>query len=459
MKEGLKYVILFNLLVLLNADLLCQTHLESAFFPSDIRFDNFLINDGEASGVATCILIDRMGFLWCCTETEIYRYDGARYVKYPIDEENKRSRKTIRLNIFEDSKGTIWIGTSCGLNKLEKGNSSFTRFLPDSIINPVLNNYIRSVNEDSDGLLWIRTNKDVFYFNTINERFTRFATDSLSCYPQNVTFTPENHCFLEDSSGNKLFITYNGLYLLKNDNETFTKILPDTSNPDMKVTGAVNCITEDKKGTVWIGTSGQGLLKWESKSGLLKKVHIQPEGTTGEAFRAVSSVFPDKDGNIWAFGNSVFTKYKPEENCVKNYTFTYDTRSIYESPGSPVWINQVFQCSNGNMWFLNKGAGLIYRFDPESEQLSFYRTPTFIVFQGIMDSTGSFWFACVSRDIFRLVTDQFPYLTLYFNNSGDINQIHKKNVVEDDQNNIWILSNYGIYIFRKFDNKSYPAMD
>jgi hypothetical protein len=72
MKEDLKYFILFNLLVLLNADLLCQINLETVLNPPDVRFDNFLIKGGEASGVVTCILIDRMGFLWCCTETEIY---------------------------------------------------------------------------------------------------------------------------------------------------------------------------------------------------------------------------------------------------------------------------------------------------------------------------------------------------------------------------------------------------
>jgi ligand-binding sensor domain-containing protein len=136
MKEGLKYIFLFILLILLNADLLCQVYLESAFFLPDIRFENFLINEDEASQVATCILIDRMGFLWCCTETEIYRYDGTEYTKYPIPEERKKSRKPTRLNIFEDSKGRIWIGTSKGLSNLEKGYDDFTNFLPDTAINP-----------------------------------------------------------------------------------------------------------------------------------------------------------------------------------------------------------------------------------------------------------------------------------------------------------------------------------
>jgi signal transduction histidine kinase/DNA-binding response OmpR family regulator/ligand-binding sensor domain-containing protein len=458
MKEGLKYIFLFNLLILLNADLLCQVHLESNFFPPDIRFDNYLINNGEASEIATCILIDRMGFLWCCTETEIYRYDGNRYRKYSIGEENKRSHKATRLNIFEDSKGRIWIGTSNGLAKLEKGYDNFTNFLPDTAIIPLLNNYIRSVNEDNEGLLWIRTNKDIFSFNTKSEKFTRFTTDSLSCYPQNTSYTPEINCFLADSIGSKWFITYKGLYRLNNRDKNFIKVLPDTSYPDLKGSGKINCINTDKKGNIWLGTESEGLLKWNFTQSRFEKIHIQPGGNAGKVFKGVSFVLPDHDGSIWAFGNSVFTKYNPGDDIVKNYTFTYNTRTIHESPSSPVWIDQAFQCSNGNLWFINKGAGLIYRFDPDSEQLSFYRTPNFIVFQCIIDHTESLWFACVRHDIFRLLSDQFPYLSLPVNNSSDVIQVHKKNIIDDDQNNIWILLNLGIYIIRNFDNKSYPAM-
>jgi signal transduction histidine kinase/DNA-binding response OmpR family regulator/streptogramin lyase len=101
----------------------------------------------------------------------------------------------------------------------------------------------------------------------------------------------------------------------------------------------------------------------------------------------------------------------------------------------------------------------MYRFDPKSEKLTQYRTPTFIVFHCIMDSTGSFWFACVSNDIYRLVSDQIPFFTLYINNSGDVAQIHKKNVIEDDQNNIWILLNREILIIRNFDIKSQLLAD
>ena len=264
MKEGLKYFILFNLLVLLNADLLCQIYLETVLNPPDVRFDNFLIKGGEASGVATCILIDRMGFLWCCTETEIYRYDGIRYTKYLVGEENKRSRKATKLNNFEDSKGTIWVGTSWGLDKLEKGYSSFTSFLPDSAINLVLNNYIRSVNEDSDGLLWIRTDKDVFSFNPINEKFTRFATDSLSCYPQNTLYTPEDHCFLEDSRGNLWFGSKRGDIIRYNHVSDNLKDFTPGYEPDITEMGVMPLIQEDKAGNIWIATSYHGLYRLAS---------------------------------------------------------------------------------------------------------------------------------------------------------------------------------------------------
>ncbi len=93
----------------------------------------------------------------------------------------------------------------------------------------------------------------------------------------------------------------------------------------------------------------------------------------------------------------------------------------------------------------------MFRFDPVAEKLSLYRTPNFMAYQCIMDSTGSFWFACIRNNIFRLVTSQIPFLTLKVNNSAQTAQTNRGSILEDSLNKIWILCNYGTYISSDFN--------
>ena len=73
-------------------------------------------------------------------------------------------------HFYEDHQGTLWIGTGFpfdrdkpddgGLNRMEK-NETFTRFMhvPD---NPhsLINNKVRSIFEDSRGTFWVGTGGD-----------------------------------------------------------------------------------------------------------------------------------------------------------------------------------------------------------------------------------------------------------------------------------------------------------
>ncbi|MEK7725068.1 MAG: two-component regulator propeller domain-containing protein, partial [Acidobacteriota bacterium] len=55
-------------------------------------------------------------------------------------------------NIFQDSKGIVWVGTSQGLSRFQDG--VITNF---TVENGLSNNYIRDIYEDSEGILWLGT--------------------------------------------------------------------------------------------------------------------------------------------------------------------------------------------------------------------------------------------------------------------------------------------------------------
>jgi signal transduction histidine kinase/ligand-binding sensor domain-containing protein/AraC-like DNA-binding protein len=451
-KAGISCLIFAFQTVILLEDVYGQKILYPEYYPPDIRWDNFLIKNGEASQASLSILIDSKGFLWSGTETGLYRYDGVRYVEYGVTREGNNGFAGSAVNsIFEDSGGTIWIGTSEALNRLDQKTGTFEHYFPDSTRKPGISNFIWGIREDRDGLLWILTKKDIYSFDRKLGKFTPYITDSFSWYPQNYDPFPEDHCYAEDRNGNKWFVTFRGLYAYFNKDKTFRMVLPDRDNTDLKEIRTIKCVSMDKNGTLWIGTDGAGLLRWNDIQNKAEKISIAPAGKHRDHFKTVSAILADRNGTVWSFGNGSFSNYNPRDKSTRNYLFIHDQRSLYEYPGDEVSVDQVFQQDDGTIWFLNKIFGLMYRFDPATEKLSLYRVPHYAVFQSITDNTGSFWFACIRNNVYRLVRDQIPYLTIPVNNSSHVSSIHRGSFLQDDQNHVYFLFLPGIYFCKDFD--------
>lgn len=448
MMRNFRYLIFLIFVILLPAKLSGQKILDPEFNPPDKRFDNFLVKGGNAGQKSISILIDSKGFIWSGTETGLYRYDGTRYVEYGVNRGNNNGFKGFTVtNIFEDRKSTIWIGTSEALNKLDQTSGTFRYFSPDSAGKGTNGNYIRSINEDREGILWIMTGRDIYSFDPEDEQFTRFTVDSLSWYPKNYFYTVEVQHFAEDSQGNKWFVTNRGLYLYDYSRRIFSMILPHAEKAGSEGITSINCVAVDNNGTVWAGTSGGGLIRWNNSSGMFERVNIQPEGKYIDRFNNITTLLTAGDGTIWCFGEGSFSIYNPKTGNCRNYEFIYKHRTVYESPGSPVWIDQAFQHNDGTIWFLNKQAGLILRFDPGAEKLSLYRTPAFVVYQCIMDKTGSFWFTCIRNNIYRLVTDRIPFVVNsdVLNNTSSTSQTFRNGILEEGKSGLWFIFNRGTY--------------
>jgi signal transduction histidine kinase/ligand-binding sensor domain-containing protein/AraC-like DNA-binding protein len=452
MKVDIRYLIFASLLIFIPSEIYCQKFLYPEYYPPNTRWDNFLVKNGEASQASLCILIDKKGFLWTGTESGLYRFDGTRYIEYGVSKGTYKGFTGFTVtNIFEDSEGTIWIGTSEALNKLDQKKGTFLHYFPDSVSKSGISNHIRAIREDRNGLLWILTKKDIYSFDRKMEKFTHYPVDSLSWYPSNKTYIPEEQCFSEDSHGNKWFVTFRGLYLFNNHDKSFRMVLPDLDNNLPGGINKVKCVCTDKNGTVWIGTDGAGLIRWNDITNKPERIESQAEGKSKDSFTTVSATLVDKNGSVWSFGNCSFSNYDPENGIIKNYIINYKNKTVYESQGSENFTDQAFQFEDGNIWFLSKLFGLLFRFDQATEKLYLYRSPSYVVFQCILDKTGSFWCACVRNNIFRLVTDRIPFLTVPVNNTSHVAPIHRGNIVEDNQGQLYFLFLQGISICKKFD--------
>src|SRR5262245_17361387 len=68
--------------------------------------------DGLANLALNCLLQDRAGFIWMCTENGLFRYDGTDFEHFG---ESEGIAGTVIHSALEDSAGRLWVGTSSDL--------------------------------------------------------------------------------------------------------------------------------------------------------------------------------------------------------------------------------------------------------------------------------------------------------------------------------------------------------
>lgn len=131
--------------------------------------DNFrLFTEVPTNIFYTVILEDSQGTLWLGSYRDgIYFFNPktGRHGNFRYEAGNQNSLNSNRVNeIFEDSKGALWMTTDNGFCRFAAGKNSFTRYTTK---NGLPGNVAYSILEDEKQHLWISTSKGLAYFNTV----------------------------------------------------------------------------------------------------------------------------------------------------------------------------------------------------------------------------------------------------------------------------------------------------
>lgn len=154
------------------------------FDPAAGTFTHFLYDDADPTSLpdnqVTELYRARDGVLWLGTWHGGLAYldpaawaDGeARFVTYRHDPEDASSLSDNSVwAIHEDHTGGLWVGTQVGLNRLDGGGRTFTRYREKE---GLPNNAVLCIEEDQRGYLWIATNNGLAHFNTVLPSFRNF---------------------------------------------------------------------------------------------------------------------------------------------------------------------------------------------------------------------------------------------------------------------------------------------
>lgn len=148
--------------------------------------------------------------MWFGTLNGLNRYDGYVFTdfRHSPDDANSISDDQI-MTLFEDHENNLWVGTPLGLNKFDRTNQRFIRYVhdPDDSTS-ISNDYVIVIFEDSGGEIWVGTAYGLNRFDR------KSATFSHLFYAPNAAWSLSSNqisSLAEDPDGNLWVGTSRGL--------------------------------------------------------------------------------------------------------------------------------------------------------------------------------------------------------------------------------------------------------
>ncbi len=464
------------------------------------EFRNYSVKEGLSSNKVFCIREDSKRNLWIGTMNGLSYYNGNSFKKHlngvavrEIDLDKKGSawlatddgillmEDTVPKNIptilkdkgknintlLVDRNNSVWYGsddaTKKGLYNLKINGESYSAIKYDKS-NGFTNNVITCIKQDEAGNVWIGTYGDGAYVFD-GKKFFRIDLD-LELYKQTVL-----DIYFDDRNNVWLATLNNGVCQYNKDAKTFSWL----STNEGLGNNHVHCITQDKSGNYWFGTSGGGACNYFGKQ------FTQYDKTSGLSENYIYTVFRDSKQRLWIAtydkgvsvldsgkfkgfnSSSGFADLKVKSICEDDLGNIYlgtDGQGLYVYDGiafNPIgglekkFIRDIKKDKDGNLWIATAGMGL-YKMDlgkPQLELVNFTAKNSGLLRDRLAclhyDKKGQLWYATESGLIGMIFDNTVQVDFLDIKNHLPANTI--RGFAEDQNGYLWVATDGGIMTF------------
>ncbi len=381
--------------------------------PERLLFEQLNVEQGLSQSTVQSMIQDQAGYLWFGTFIGLNRYDGYRFETYRHDPNDPQSLPGNIINaLMEDDRGRLWIGTGSGLCRYDGRDTDRPRFVH-------------------------------FPVNTANNH---------ALFRDNVTR------LLQDHRGEIWVATVGKLHRYREASGDFERF----DVPNAHITG----LAEDRWGRLWAATAGGMMVVDADRRRVTTLFGLNGERCMENSFmpfNAVSSLFHDAAGDLWAAfpGHSIV---KIPEDVFETAPAHIDIRRLT--------IRDGMQDRHGIFWFATSAGVLLV--DPQTRQWrragydpqqrdSLSSNDTHFVNQ---DRKGTIWIGTVLGGVCKYVPDK-PVFEHYTANPFLNQTLHGELVyafAQGPADVIWVGSRNGISAFQvsqrrflKLEGK--PALD
>ncbi len=400
------------------------------------RFGYITIKEGLSQSTVKSIYQDYQGYIWFGTADGLNKYDGYKISVY---RNNPLQSKSLTDNdiscIYENpADSLLWIGTqSEGLNLYDRKHDRFITFRKDAYNkNALPGNEINCMIADNTGRLWIGTSDGSLCYKSSSD----------SGFVQHL-FPNQNfrsvYRMANNRDGRIWLGTEKGLYLFDPVVSTIVQVYPVPG-----FSGLVKSLVYDIKGTLWIGTQGAGLIKYQHESGKTE-YFLTPE-------HQINAIIQRKDGTVWAATQNGLYIYAPFQNIFSPILSEPDDT---ESMNDEV-IFSIYEDCFGILW-VGTLLGGVNKLEPENSRFRKYnnfnknRVNLYAEnnIKGMYsDAENTLWVA-TSKGLFSLNADYikndgFPgRIEIYFDGTD------QDFVFGDKSGNIYASNNKGVFVLKK----------
>ncbi|RPI00161.1 MAG: GHKL domain-containing protein [Calditrichaeota bacterium] len=389
--------------------------------------------------------------------------------------------------VFQDNQNLLWLYTSRGLCYLDRSTDSFVYF--DNPVNiPENNKQLLPFYAQEDGYIWTTKGEEIYLIHNQTHNLLSISVDTR--FEKNLGANALD-AFYRDSFGNLWFgREHRGVLRLNPLSQYFNHILPASNRiplPEKSTIYAILksrdhpsslwvltpnelflynqlqqqfssiedrtfhgrlgrpcnnfvCLFQDDDNSLWMGTSGTGLIHRKA-DGQIKQYRNNKNDSTTISHDLVWCIHRDKAGRLWIGSNySGLSRYRDESDSFIRYSFGSDLTNV---PG--MWC--ILEDRFGAIW-IGTEVGL-YRYDNEKDRLACLLDglSIFTIFE---DSKNRIWLGT-----------EYNGLGLFDSQSGNVEFFAKSRctfsqkidaVLEDEEGNLWCAVEGGGLL--KFDPES-----
>ncbi|MDT7814882.1 MAG: hypothetical protein QOJ42_4798 [Acidobacteriaceae bacterium] len=341
--------------------------------------------------------------------------------------------------ILESRDGTMWLGSSVGLLKLDREHQQFIRYHNHPSDNESLeSDNVIYMYQDNEGNIWTCFQEtEPNYFSERPQAFENFTYQRGRLVNALVTSIYEDH------NGILWIGSMGGLNRIDRRNGKNT--VPAGSG----VGNEILSILEDRSGVLFSGTFHQGLQRLDPETGKLSPYVREP---SNDAKNPIMHLIFDHEGTLWAATYGGVSRLDPATESFITYTPENQNTIQYQ---------EIKEDSRGILW-LGAQSGL-HRFDPRTGQFAIYgHDPDDLrslsdnrVNSVHFDRSGNLWIGTQNGlDRFDPGTATFK---AYYEKDGLAGDVVSC-ILEDKRGLLWMSTNNGLSSFdpqsQRFQNFS-----
>jgi len=413
------------------------------------NFERISNKEGFNQNTVNAIEQDKYGFLWYATPNGLIRYDGYEFKTFSTQTKGEQAISSNNVTyLFNDNDGILWIGTNVGVN-------IYVPWLERFFTVPL--NYNIDVNKiatKNDGYIWITSstklircklkdiNNGVF---EVSENVIDFKEKSLEI--NTFTFGLNSSIILGTNEGLKK-IKY------QSENPILKSAIPDSDDfsffKDKEITEIIKV-----DNIFWIGTT-KGLYSSNLDSNtdyLVKKIEVPNQDSNFY----VNNLFKDNDNAIWigTTGDGLY-KFNPILNSFKHYNYDPKNKNSISSHQ----INAVYQDSFNVLW-VGTAQGGINKLDLFQKPFYSYTNNPYdkfsigdnLITSILEDNNGKIWISGYNKKLFRSIDpisesniDKIKFEDLQSQLPIEANDVIRC-IYQDHKNYIWLGTDKKVFVY------------